>query len=180
MFNVNEAGPILLDPGCFPAGMGMLEPSPVGLGLGWCCLVSLVVPGFAHPEHPSATLGLPLSCWSCPLVPSICLFPCCLFFLIPKSTRQGTGLPLFLGFAFFTCSYWVFLYFKSNLAGKREVSSPGVSRSAHLLSCLGAIKPARSRNSSFQLRHGDFCLHPCLPLSTREDWLREDDFSWCF
>lgn len=92
VFNPSGAEPILLDPGCFPAGMGMLEPILVALGLGWCR---------AHPEHPRALPALPLPGWNCPLVPSLCLFPCCLFFLVPKSHQAGRGVAPLAAFCLF-------------------------------------------------------------------------------
>lgn len=128
VFNVSEVGPVPLNPGCFPAGMGMLVPILVGLGLAWCCLVPLVVPGCA--------LHIPVPCWDCPCHAGIAplSFPSTSFHAIsPKIPPGGAwGCPPFWVLLFFTCGCWVFLYFKSNLARRREVSSSDVSRSTHL------------------------------------------------
>lgn len=84
----------------------------------------------ARPKHPRAVLALPPRPFRLPL-------PILPLLSRPKIPPGGAwGCPPFWVSPFFPC--WVFFYFKSNLARKREVSSPGVPRSTHLPSCRGA------------------------------------------
>lgn len=144
----------------FPMGLEMPVPHGIGAGVlvpgvnggvgrSWMCLIP-------H-QHPRVMMKLPLLSLSSASFHAA-VHSC------PKITPGGPwGWPR-LGCALIPFRCWVLLCFKSNFTmWKGKFSHQVFPGTLCGIPCLGAVKAVRSRKSSFQVRDGDCCLHPCLP-----------------